>query len=80
MAKPFAELRAAYEPKIERLGLDFGLATLIATGEGSPFGAGLINDLKRIDKQNVALPPPRPVRRQGTGQPALPQTHGISGP
>ena len=55
MAKPFAVLRAAYEPKIERLGLDFGLATLIATGEGTLFGAGLINDLKRIDKQIVGI-------------------------
>jgi putative transposase len=55
MAKPFAALRAAYEPKIERLGLDFGLATLIATGEGTLFGAGLINDLKRIDKQIVGI-------------------------
>jgi putative transposase len=55
MAKPFAELRAAYEPKTERLGLDFGLATLIATSEGTLFGAGLINDLKRIDKQIVGI-------------------------
>jgi putative transposase len=53
MAKLFAAFRAAYEPKVERLGLDFGLATLIAPGEGTLFGAGLINDLKRIDKPIV---------------------------
>jgi hypothetical protein len=68
MAKPFAVLRAAYQPKIERLGLDFGLATLIATGEGSPFGAGLINDLKRIDKQivGIAATPPGQAARHAT--------------
>jgi putative transposase len=55
MAKPFAAHREAYEPKVERLGLDFGLATLIATGEGTLFGAGPINDLKRIDKQIVGI-------------------------
>jgi putative transposase len=55
MAKPFAAHRAAYEPKVERLVLDFGLATLIATSEGTLLGAGLINDLKRIDKQIVGI-------------------------
>ena len=55
MAKPFTALRAAYQPRIERLGLDFGLATLIATSEGTLFGAGLLNDLKRIDKQIVGI-------------------------
>jgi putative transposase len=51
MAKPFAVLRAAYQPRMDSLGIDFGLATLIATSEGSMFGVGLIADLKRIDKQ-----------------------------
>jgi putative transposase len=55
MAKPFAPLREAYEPEVERPGLDFGLATLIATGEGTLVGAGMINDLKRIDKQIVGI-------------------------
>ncbi|CAM6053381.1 unnamed protein product [Sphagnum tenellum] len=55
MAKPFADLRAAYEPKIERLGIDFGLATLLATSEGTLFGAGLISDLIRIDKQILGI-------------------------
>ena len=55
MAKPFAVLRTAYEPKVDSLGIDFGLATLIATSEGTMFGVGLIADLKRIDKQIVGI-------------------------
>ncbi len=55
MAKSFAALRAAYEPKMDSLGIDFGLATLIATSEGTMFGVGLIADLKRIDKQIVGI-------------------------
>lgn len=51
MGKPFAALRAAYQPKMDSLGIDFGLATLIATSEGTMFGVGLIDDLRRIDKQ-----------------------------
>ena len=47
--------RAAYQPKMERLGVDFGLATLIATSEGMLFGRGLIADLKRIDHQLVEI-------------------------
>jgi hypothetical protein len=35
MAKPFAAMTAAYEPKIENIGIDFGLATLLATSEGT---------------------------------------------
>jgi hypothetical protein len=55
MAKPFATLRAAYQPKMESLGIDFGLATLISTSEGTMFGSELIADLKRIDRQLVAI-------------------------
>ncbi len=55
MTKPFAALRAAYEPKVDSLGIDFGLATLMATSEGTRFGVGLIADLKRIDKQIVGI-------------------------
>jgi putative transposase len=51
MAKPFAAMKAAYEPKIDSLGIDFGLSSLAATSAGSMFGVRLINDLKRIDKQ-----------------------------
>jgi putative transposase len=55
MAKPFAQRRAAYQPKIDNLGIDFGLATLIATSEGTMFGVGLIADLRRIDMQIVGI-------------------------
>jgi len=55
MTKPFAQSRAAYQRKMERLGVDFGLATLIATSEGMLFGRGLIADLKRIDHQLVEI-------------------------
>jgi len=55
MAKPFAASCAAYQPRMESLGIDFGLATLIATSQGTMFGAGLIADLKRIDRQLVAI-------------------------
>ena len=55
MAQPFAALRAAYEPKIPSLGIDFGLAALAATSEGTLFGRGLLDDLKRIDRQIVGI-------------------------
>jgi putative transposase len=55
MATPFAALKAAYEPKMDSLGIDFGLARLIATSEGTMFGVGLIADLRRIDKQIVGI-------------------------
>jgi putative transposase len=55
MAKPFAALKAAYEPKIDSLGIDFGLSALAATSEGTMFGVRLIDDLKRIDKQIVGI-------------------------
>jgi putative transposase len=55
MAKSFAASRTAYQPKMQSLGIDFGLSTLFATSEGTLFGSGLINDLKRIDRQLVAI-------------------------
>ena len=55
MTKPFAGLRADYEPKVERLGMDFGLATLMATSEGTMFGRGLIADLTRMDRQLAGI-------------------------
>jgi hypothetical protein len=55
MTGPFDALRANYEPKMDRLGIDFGLATLIATSSGTMFGRGLISDLTRIDKQIVGI-------------------------
>jgi putative transposase len=55
MAKPFAAMRAAYEPKTESLGIDFGLATLLASSGGDLMGRGLMADLVRIDRQLVAI-------------------------
>lgn len=55
MAKPFAALREAYLPKVASLGIDFGLATLIATSEGTLFGRGLIADLTRIDRKITGI-------------------------
>ena len=55
MAKPFAALPAAYVPPCDRLALDFGLTTLLATIEGTLFGCGLIADLARIDKLLVGI-------------------------
>jgi putative transposase len=55
MTRPFEALRAAYEPQVDTLGIDFGLATLIATSAGTMFGCDLISDLRRIDKQLVGI-------------------------
>jgi putative transposase len=55
MAKPFAATKAAYEPKIDSLGIDFGLSSLAATSAGRMFGVRLIDDLKRIDKQILGI-------------------------
>jgi putative transposase len=55
MAEPFAASRAAYEPKTDRISIDFGLATLIATNRGDLMGRGLMADLVRIDRQLVAI-------------------------
>ena len=42
-------------PEIDSLGIDFGLATLLATSEGDLFGRGLLADLVRIDRQISAI-------------------------
>ncbi len=55
MTKPFAAMTAAYVPKIETIGIDFGLATLLATSEGTLHGVGLIADLRRLDKQIAGI-------------------------
>jgi len=55
MAEPFATMRAAYQPRTESLGVDFGLATLLASSRGDLMGRGLMADLVRIDKQLVAI-------------------------
>ena len=55
MGEPFAALRAAYRPKTPSLGIDFGLATLLATSNGDLFGRGLMADLVRVDRQLTAI-------------------------
>ena len=55
MAKPFAALREAYVPRMDSLGIDYGLSTLIATSEGTMFGRGLLADLTRLDKKIVGI-------------------------
>ena len=50
-----AASKAAYEPQIESIGIDFGLATLIATSEGDLHGRGLLADLVRIDRQITGI-------------------------
>ena len=47
--------RAAYEPLTESIGVDFGLATLLATDRGDLMGRGLFADLHRLDKQLVGI-------------------------
>ncbi|MBO0738438.1 MAG: hypothetical protein J2P48_18000 [Alphaproteobacteria bacterium] len=41
---PVAVSREAYVPEIDALGIDFGLARLLATNEGDLFGRGLLAD------------------------------------
>jgi hypothetical protein len=48
MGEPFAASRAAYQPRTASLGIDFGLATLLATGRGDLMARGLMADLVRI--------------------------------
>jgi putative transposase len=55
MGERFAAMRAAYHPKTDSLGIDFGLSTLIATSNGGLFGRGLMADLVRIDRQLTAI-------------------------
>jgi putative transposase len=55
ITEPVAVSRAAYEPEIDALGIDFGLATLLATSEGDLFGRGLLADLVRIDRQITGI-------------------------
>ena len=47
--------RSDYAPKIDNIGVDFGLATLLTTSEGDLYGRGLLGDLVRIDRQITAI-------------------------
>ncbi len=55
MAEPFAASRAAYQPRCERVGVDFGLTTLMATDRGDLMGRGFLDAMRRIDRQLVAI-------------------------
>ena len=55
MAEPFAASRAAYQPRCERVGVDFGLTTLMATDRGDLMGRGFLDAMRRIDRQIVAI-------------------------
>lgn len=55
VSEPFAASRAAYTPRTERLGLDFGLSTLLASSEGDRMGRGIIADLIRLDRQIAGI-------------------------
>ena len=47
--------RSDYAPKIDNIGVDFGLATLLTTSEGDLYGRGLLGDLVRIDRQITGI-------------------------
>jgi len=51
MAEAFEKSRAEYAPRSERLGIDFGLATLIATDRGDLMGRGFLDAMRRFDRQ-----------------------------
>lgn len=55
MTLPFAVSRTTYEPRTERIGIDFGLSTLIATDRGDLMGRGIISDLIRLDRQITGI-------------------------
>lgn len=55
MTDKFAAEREAYEPRCESIGIDFGLATLVATSRGDLLGRALIADLIRIDRQMTGI-------------------------
>jgi len=55
MAEAFAESRAAYLTRTEWIGVDFGLANLIATDRGDLMGRGFLAAMRRLDEQLVAI-------------------------
>lgn len=55
MAEAFIESRAAYLPRTDRVGVDFGLATLMATDRGDLLGRGFLDAMRRLDGQLVAI-------------------------
>jgi putative transposase len=55
MAEAFAVSRAAYQPHTGRIGVDFGLGTLMATDHGDLLGRGFLAAMRRFDEQLVAI-------------------------
>jgi putative transposase len=55
MSAPFAASRAQYEPRCERVGVDFGLSTLVATDRGDLMGRGFLDATRPIDRQLVGI-------------------------
>ena len=55
MSLPFAASRAAYAPRMECLGVDFRLSTLLASSRGDRMGRGVIVDLIRLDRQITGI-------------------------
>lgn len=51
MSDAFEKSRADYEPRAERLGIDFGLSTLIASDRGDMMGRGFLNAMRRLDRE-----------------------------
>ena len=50
-----AASRAAYDPQIEALPLDFGLSTLFASADGALLGQGWLTALKAYDRRITAI-------------------------
>jgi putative transposase len=55
VSEAFANSRAEYLPRTERLGIDFGLSTLIATDRGDLMGRGFLAAMRRLDKEITAI-------------------------
>ena len=55
MSEVFAKGRADYVPRTERLGIDFGLSTLIASDRGDLMGRGFLDAMTRLDRQLVEI-------------------------
>ena len=55
MAEAFKESRAAYGARTDRIGVDFGLSTLIATDHGDLMGRGFLDAMRRFDRQITGI-------------------------
>jgi putative transposase len=50
VSEAFERSRREYVPRMDRLGIDFGLSTLIATDRGDLMGRGFFDAMRRLDK------------------------------